>query len=179
MITTWKLVALSLGVIMAVLLSYLPYLQESSHYTSRYTTLQLEMHNSQTQTIDRTQPSHAFMSQSERIYYDEAEQHTRFMPFVFTGIQAGQAFSGSSQQAVLSQDIFNMTEQVSLKQAKDDHIRYLSTDHLVIDWKHHLLFSPVAVSIQDGQQHTSAKGLVGNYREGWYEFAQQVQSHWE
>lgn len=175
----WKLAFISVGVLIAVLLSYLPYLQDTTHFTSQRTQLQLEINNSQTHYLDRMQADRAFVSHSARIYYDETEQSTQLSPFSFTSVHSGQTLEGYSERATLTQDIIRLEQNVTLKQAEGDHLRQFSTEQLIIDSKHSLLFSPSPVQVEEGQQITSANRLIGNYKEGWYEFKQSVQSHWE
>lgn len=175
----WKLTFVSVGVVIATVLGYLPYLHYATQFTPTYTQLQLEATHNQMYYLDRSQPNQAIISNSEHLSYSENDQQTQLSPFRFTGIHSGQAFTGQSEHALLTQDIISLSRQVSLQQAQDDQISQLSSDYLVIDTKHQLLFSPSATKLTTGQQTTSANQFVGNYQEGWYDFTQQVHSHWE
>ncbi len=175
----WKLVFMSIGVVIATVLGYLPYIDYATQFTPTYTQLRLEATHNQLSYLDRSQPNQALISHSEHLSYSESDQQTQLAPFQFTGIHSGRAFTGQSDQALLTQDIISLSHQVIVQQAQDNQSSQLNTENLIIDSKNNLLFSPSAVTLTTGQQTTSANQFVGNYQEGWYDFTQQVHSQWE
>jgi LPS export ABC transporter protein LptC len=176
----WTPILLVMATLSVVGLAYLPYLEQSSQLTLQQTTLVLEMQQTQSALFERQQPDRAINTYSHHFHYDEATQQTTLTQFRFIGTNAQQQFRGESQYALLQGHIFNMTDHVIVQQAKDQQrIRTLTTDHLVMDWKHHLLNSPTPIIMRDQQQEIHANRLMGNYEEGWYEFTHHVQSQWQ
>jgi LPS export ABC transporter protein LptC len=175
-----RLAFLILFVFAAVGLSYLPYSKQGTTLIAQKSSLQIEMTQISGLLLDRQETDRKFSFHSKHLIYDEAQDSSILEPYHFVGSSAGNFFDGNSQQAKLQGNLFELNQQVVLKQATTSgEIRTLNTEKLIMDIQQHSLNSPNSLRITDSKQTIQADSLVGNYEEGNYEFTHHVQSHWQ
>lgn len=177
MIKSIFILLLSLAIVTVV---YLPYRQQGATFIAEKTSLSINMTQTTGIMIDRKTPEKKFRLRSESLHYDETTDSTQFSPFHLVGNTGNQSIMGDSLSAILQGDQFTLNKQVTLQQAAvDKPTRLFTTEQLIMDIKQHKLTSPNDISMTDQQQQIQADSLTGNYEEGWYEFTQHVQSHWQ
>ncbi|MCI4410320.1 MAG: LPS export ABC transporter periplasmic protein LptC [Thiotrichales bacterium] len=177
MIKSIFILLLSLAVVAIV---YLPYRQQGATFVAQKTSLSIDMTRTTGVMIDRNTPEKKFRLGSDALHYDEATDSTQFTPFHLVGNTGNQSVMGDSLTAILQGDQFILNKQVTLQQAAlDKPTRVFTTEQLIMDIKQHKLNSPSEILMTDQQQQIQADSLIGNYEEGWYEFTQHVQSHWQ